>query len=241
MRVDIFLVQLAIVFLPGLIWAQIDAGYVAKKKSGQVEFIIRAFLFGLFSYAIVFIGYGLAGKSFSSVDIDASAQSGIVISDFVDEILSSVPTSFVLALMWAYMSKYKLLARFLIKIGATKKYGDEDIWDLTFNSSQARTEYVHVRDFDKGVTYTGWVSAFSETGRVRELLLRDAIVYDIKSENPAEAPLLYLARDESDVHIEFPFRGSTRSGRRGVLRWLMKVRGLRVKLMQVMGMSSEAD
>lgn len=52
---NILLVQLAIVFLPGLIWAQLDVRYAQKAKPSQAEFLIRAFIFGLMTYAAVYI------------------------------------------------------------------------------------------------------------------------------------------------------------------------------------------
>ena len=71
-----------------------------------------------------------------------------------------------------------------------------------------------MRDFRKGTTYAGWVRAFSETGKSRELLLRDVIMYDKEGDNPTEVPLLYLERDGTDIHIEFPFRRSSAGGER---------------------------
>ena len=103
------------------------------------------------------------------------------------------------------------------------------------------TEYVHVRDFDKGVTYTGWVRAFSETEKLRELLLVDVILYHRDDGEPTKVLLLYLARDRSDIHIEFPLREKERSRGKGVLRWLTRVRELLVRLIRGTGMSSEAD
>ena len=212
--IDIILVQLAIVFLPGLIWAQIDARYSAKEKSGQAEFVIRAFLFGISTYAMTYVGYTLFGQSFSPLSFESSGPTRLLLDDFVDEILVSVVVAFVLAIVWMYAATYKLLVRLLIKIRATKKYGDEDVWDFTFNSSQEEIQYVHVRDFTKGTTYSGWVRAYSETGKSRELLLRDVIMFDRQGGNPTEVPLLYLERDGTDIHIEFPFRRSSPGGER---------------------------
>lgn len=58
-------------------------------------------------------------------------------------------------------------------IKATKTYGDEDVWDFTFNSSDAAVEYVHFRDFANRIVYAGGVREFSETDKLRELVLRD--------------------------------------------------------------------
>ena len=213
MGIDIVLVQLAIVFLPGLIWSQIDARYAAKEKAGQVQFIIRAFLFGMFSYLVVFIGYGLFRQSFSVLDIDAARQTGILLGHFADEILISIPVTLVLAVLWVYAATYKLLHRLLLWMRATKKYGDEDVWDFTLNSPGEEVEYVHVRDFDRGTTYAGWVHTFSDSGRPRELLLRDVIMYHKDGSSSVSVPLLYLAPDGQSIHIEFPFRRSKKRGR----------------------------
>ena len=195
--------QLALVFLPGLIWAQIDARYAAKVKQGQVEFVIRAFLFGIFTYAISFLGYRLLGQEFSGLGINATNQTFLLLDSFVDEIAISTVLSLVLAVIWLYLANYKVLVRALNWIRATSKYGDEDVWDYTFNSSMPNVQYVHVRDFEKGISYAGWVEAYSSSGELRELLLRNVIVHD-RIGSATAIPLVYLARDRGDVHIEFP-------------------------------------
>lgn len=216
--------QLAIIFLPGLIWAQIDARYAVKRKPRPIEFLIRAFLFGISTYLIAYAGYAVFGQSFSSLDVDPSGPARILLDDFVDEIFISAVIAFLLSVIWIYVATYRLLNRLLIWSRATNKYGDEDVWDFMFNSSQGESEYVHVRDFEKGMTYTGWVSAFSETEKLRELLLRDVIVYTGDSGESTAVPLLYLARDGADIHIEFPYRRPRRREEGRGLRWLKKIK-----------------
>ena len=212
--------QLAIIFLPGLIWAQIDARYAVKRKPRPIEFLIRAFLFGISTYLIAYAGYAVFGKSFSTLDVDPSGPTRILLDDFVDEIFISAVIAFLLSIIWIYVATYRLL----IWSRATNKYGDEDVWDYMFNSSQGESEYVHVRDFEKGMTYTGWVSAFSETEKLRELLLRDVIVYTGDSGESTAVPLPYLARDGADIHIEFPYRRPRRREEGRGLRWLKKIK-----------------
>ncbi len=205
--IDIILVQLAIIFLPGLIWAQIDARYAAKEKPGQAEFVIRAFLFGMSTYAIAYVGYRVFGRNFSDFGIDGPGSTRLLRGEFVDEIIVSAVLSFVLAIVWIYVANYKLLNKLLLLMKATSKYGHEDVWDFTFASSGEEVEYVHVRDFNRGIIYAGWVHIFSETGKMRELLLKDVIMYDSEGHQTGTVPLLYFAKDGSDVHIEFPHRG----------------------------------
>ena len=83
---------------------------------------------------MAFVGYNLFGKDFSSIGVDFPDQTGIVPNDFVDEVLISIGISIVLAVLWIYTTNYKILVRFLMLIKATRRYGDEDVWDFMFNS-----------------------------------------------------------------------------------------------------------
>jgi hypothetical protein len=114
--------------------------------------------------------------------------------------------SMVCSVLWLYASTYKLLTRFLQWINATKRYGDEDVWDYTFNSGRAEVEHIHLRDFDKKITYAGWVEAFSESEKQREVRLRDVIVYDFEGKVLFETPRVYLARKADNIDLEFPYR-----------------------------------
>ena len=225
MKIDMLLFQLAIVFLPGLIWAQLDASYAMKERPSPAEFLIRAFMFGLVTYVGVYCWYEAWGYSFSLIGISDSDSKIFLSKEFIDEISISVPFSFALAVIWIYAATYKWLTRFLHLIRATRKYGDEDVWDLTFSSSVVKPDYVHVRDFDKGIVYAGWVEAFSETGKLRELLLSDALIYDDSGEETTieettieetTIRFLYIARDKTDIHIEFPSASPSGTGKDGI-------------------------
>ena len=41
--------------------------------------------------------------------------------------------------------------KFLHIVGATRRYGDEDVWSYTLNSNRANVEYVHLRDLENGI------------------------------------------------------------------------------------------
>jgi hypothetical protein len=54
MKLDLVILQIAILFLPGLIWARLDASWAQRARPSEWEFLIRAFMFGLASYAVIF-------------------------------------------------------------------------------------------------------------------------------------------------------------------------------------------
>ncbi len=57
----------------------------------------------------------------------------------------------------------------------------------------------------KKIVYSGWVSVFSETDRLRELVLKDSEVYDFDGNFLYQIPYVYLSRKPDDMHLEFPY------------------------------------
>ena len=207
MEISLLALQIAIVFLPGIIWARLDSTYGLRAKSGDAEFFMRAFMFGLVSYAATFLLFTAIGRPFSIIDLGARENTAIVTAAIAYEVVVAIAISLGLSVFWLYMTNYKLLTRLLQKIGATKTYGDEDVWDFTFNSQKAVVEYVHVRDFQNRIVYAGWVDTFSETDKLRELVLSNAQIFDFDGNMLFEIPLVYLARAPENIHIEFPYIG----------------------------------
>jgi hypothetical protein len=207
MKIDTLILQLAILFLPGLIWARLDARYALKTKPSDIEFFLRAFLFGLSSYAVTFLIFAALGWPFTLVNVAEVGTQPVVTNAVFKEVLWATVIGVVLAIIWIYTATYKWLTRFLQFIKATKTYGDEDVWDYTFNSSIPAVEYVHFRDFENQLVCAGWVKEYSETEKLRELVLRDVQVYDFEGTLQYEIPLLYLARAPENIHIEFPYQG----------------------------------
>jgi Family of unknown function (DUF6338) len=210
--VDIFFFQLVIIFIPGIIWERLDAQYGPNKATQQWDILRRTFVFGLSAYVVTFCIYWLAsffvtGLNFKVFQLKKDVE--FLDGPAIKLIFYASLVSVLCALLWLYGSNYKLLTRLLQSISATKRYGDEDVWDFTFNSGKPEVEYVHVRDFEKKITYAGWVEAFSETEKQRELRLRDVIVYDFEGNVLFETPRVYLARKMDNIDIEFPYRPGT--------------------------------
>lgn len=204
---DVFMAQAAVLLLPGIIWARLDVRYAAMGKPSEFDFVLRAFVYGLASYAVTFVIYSLAGSRFAFIDVAEAKDKSIFTQTIGGEILIATAVGFTLGIGWVYASTWKLFTQFLQTIGATKRYGDEDVWDFTFNSPDPSVGFVHVRDFEKGLVYAGRVNAFSESGKLRELTLFDVQLYDFNGVLLDEVPRLYLARKADDIHIEFPSKG----------------------------------
>ena len=211
MKIDLLILQLAVIFLPGIVWARLDASYAAKVKPSEVEFFLRAFLFGITTYAVEFLLFAALGWQFKMADLTDAPTKEVVSGDILHEVLWALGIGCVLAIVWLYISRYKLLTQFLQLINATKKYGDEDVWDFTFNSRDVAVEYIHFRDFENECVYAGWVNTFSETDKLRELVLLDVIVYNFEGIELYKTPRVYLARSPESIHIEFPYGQADKS------------------------------
>jgi hypothetical protein len=201
---DIFFLQLAIIFLPGIIWERIDTQYGLKRPPAQFDILRRSFVFGLILYTLTYGLYLIIGRPFDYVE--PKKDSTFLAASFFDEIAVASFLSLITSTLWLYISRFKVLTRFMQKIKATKRFGDEDVWDFTFNSDSANVEYVHLRDFDKEIVYSGWVEAFSETDKIRELVLRDVKVFNFEGVELFDTPRVYIARPMDNIDIEFPHR-----------------------------------
>ncbi|WP_279483958.1 DUF6338 family protein [Aureimonas sp. SK2] len=204
MEPSLLLLQIAILFLPGMIWAHLDAKFATKGSPGQVEFIARAFVFGVASYVLTFLVYLRKGWSFSVGDLKEMDSTFILTPEMGWQVIIATIVGFVSSIAWMYGVRFKVLTRILQYLGATRTYGDEDVWEYTLNSNAATSEYVHVRDIANQIVYAGWLLTFSSTGKMREMVLRDVQVFDLDGNALYDTPRLYIARPQEGMHIEFP-------------------------------------
>lgn len=97
--------------------------------------------------------YLLLGWPFTLADPSDASDKGILTGSIFKEVTSAIVVGVILAIVWLFASNRKSDTRFLQWIGATKRYGDEDVWDFTFNSSVAAAsapwsaQFEHVRVF----------------------------------------------------------------------------------------------
>jgi hypothetical protein len=204
MDLSFTVLQLTLVFLPGIVWALIDSRYGARREFSQFAFTLNALLFGFISYSTMAVLSRMCGYPIETPIIDADAKR-LDMTPLFWQIGVAMVVAFICSIAWVAASTHKLLSRGLRKLGATKRYGDEDVWDFVFNSNDPMAEYVNVRDFERKIVYSGYVSGFSESGKLRELILRDVQVYDFDGQLLYPMPNIYLSHAAEDVHIEFPY------------------------------------
>ncbi len=195
-------IQIALLFLPGIIWERIHATYVLKDKPEQFDVIRRAFVFGVISYVLAFAAYSGLHRRFYLVALEGDH---IALSIKVArEIGYATLIAFVMALVHVWFDSRKLFSRFMRGARLTTRYGTEDVWDYTFSRKDPMFGYLNLRDFDKEVIYSGFIELYSESDKLREVVLRDAIAYSFDGTELFKAPRVYIARDKDNIDIEFP-------------------------------------
>lgn len=202
---------IALIFLPGIIWARLDARYARQVKPSQSELVVNVFVFGLVAYLATYLVYlipwvsQIAAFDLTAIALDDATVARTLQRSVVDDILAATAAALLLAPAWLAVQRYKLVVRLLQWIRVTKRYGDEDVWDYLLSSDDPRAFYVNLRDDQTGQTFSGYVDQFSEEPGLRELVLSQVQGFDTKTGEPTIAVArLYLARDPKGMTLEFP-------------------------------------
>jgi Family of unknown function (DUF6338) len=212
--VGVYLLSTRNHFLPGIIWERVITKYALKRQPTPFEIGLRTFTFGLTAYLITFGILTIFGVDILIPEMKKDTPF-IVDARYLTEFLAAIAVSLVCSIIWLYVTNYRLAGRFLRFLGATRRYGREDVWDFSFSAAGAWSEYVYVRDYKNAKVFSGWVSAFSENEKLRELLLRDVEVFDLEGRPLYASSLIYLGRSPDSIHSmpphasRPPARGST--------------------------------
>jgi hypothetical protein len=211
-------IQIALLFLPGLLWTMMDAAHRPSKQSEQFIYLVRTFLFGVISYAVVGLVYARIGRPFDLLDLSAKQWK---FTSGLDELAWALIAALALSIAWIAGRTHKVVTRFLNYVGVSNHVADQDIWEFMFNSDTPKIKFAYIRDYANELVYSGYVKAYSETPDVRELAMYDVIVYDGKGKQLYAVPYLYLSRAPSSITLEFPVaesnNGETRQWR--IKKW----------------------
>jgi hypothetical protein len=113
------ILTIALIFLPGFIWARLDARYARQVKPTQSEFVINVFVFGLVAYLATYLIYllpfisGMPTFDFTNVALEDDQVAKTIGLGVVDDILVATLMAVVLAPVWLLAQRYKIIVRFL--------------------------------------------------------------------------------------------------------------------------------
>lgn len=197
MKLDLqSLVIFCIFFIPGIIWNLIAIKYKhgRNRSPSDTMFIIQSIVLSGVTYSFEFPIIYLLHLNFNLLHLNFI---NILI------VILSIPVAFLLSMVDLALGKYRFFQRLLQQLPLTDRYGHEDVWEYLIRSKKHDNDWVDIRDFENKIIYSGRVELFSDTDKVRELFLKEVMVYDFKYNELYEVPEMYISRPSESVIIEF--------------------------------------
>jgi len=208
LKADLSTLVIRIIFLllPGGIGASLYWKLKGRATRKDWEDILEVVIFSLFSYGIYALIVRLLDWKWPAAGIQFTAFQAFFDDKIAvrwEDVFFSSTVGVGLALLASYSYQFKLINKVGKAIRATTRFGDEDVWDFVHRSPDVRGGWVVVRDHKLNLYYYCWIQAFSDSGKERELLLRDVDVYDNASaEWRYKTPIMYLSRKQDELTIE---------------------------------------
>ncbi|MFA6433736.1 MAG: hypothetical protein WCW52_03490 [Elusimicrobiales bacterium] len=205
MEISDFLIRIIFIGIPGILGQQIYQKLKGKPVRKDWEDVIEIVLFAVGSYAI----YGLAVEILHRVKFTSPAMPLQALFDASKPISwTEIARASLIGITLGFISAFGYNKRCLNRLGqllrATKRFGDEDVWSFFLNLP-ASEEWVFIRDHKENLVYYGWIKAYSESEKGRELVIMDVKVYSNSGTKLLyEADSIYIARKNDDLTIEIP-------------------------------------
>ena len=209
MEISELTLKLILILIPGVIASIIINKLTIHDPWKPFNFILNAIILGVFSYLLLQLIENLfvvinnirlpTPKPFIPLKVWITITDSTFIP-YTDIIYSSV-CALVIGIIGTLMEHYDLLHRLGRKLNLTNKYGSLNLFSEFLNNKD--TQWVTVRDYKNNLAYFGYVSTFSETNKISELVLCDVSVSTCDECSPLyELDEIYLSFAKSDIIIE---------------------------------------
>lgn len=201
MKISALFIRVILLVLPGLVGSLFYRKLRGGRQQKDWRDLAEITLFALSSYVL----YGFILELCTTdgpIALDALLDDSLPVP-WTEVVVASF-ISIGVAIAASYAQQFKLINRFGRWIGATHRFGDEDVWEYFYNSPDIGS-WLYVRDHQEDLVYYGWLEAYSESEDDRELLLSEVEIYDNETSEPLYAvPFLYVSREAYNFTIEIP-------------------------------------
>ena len=212
MEVTALSIKIILLLVPGAIASLINDKLSLRPRAfSPFNFVVYSILFGLLAYAIFQLSsnliYGIINK-FSVTKVEYYQVTALQLDSLENmrkisgvEILIATFIAIILAFIVTGIGHNKLIYRFAQKFGISNKYGDENLF-LRFSNSPD-VEWIYVRCPDKGLTYSGALEFYAETGDINEIVLSQVTVYDYSDSTELyNLDKIYLSLSKNQTILE---------------------------------------
>ncbi|MBI1178015.1 hypothetical protein GC207_11330 [bacterium] len=212
MEISEFAFRSLLLFLPGVIVAQIINAFAVIKKREPFFYIIEVLLFGLSCYLVEwFIFLWICPSLNLEFEWSLPTKMGFFENLLKQDSTISFPEligACLIAIVSGVGSSALLNLGIPYRIGRkfrfTHKSGNLDVWGYAMNIQDKSGSWVTVRDPARDLAYDGWILGFSDDGVKAELYLRDVGVYRNSDGNLLyNIGAMYLDLERGKIALEF--------------------------------------
>lgn len=198
MDLSSFLIRVIFLVIPGVVSSLLYRSLRGRTKRPDWETYLEILAFSLVNYCVAGFFFWISTehgfKALQALYDDKLPIDRQVVSEIVGSAIAGVPVAFIAS----YIEQYKVLNRIGKWLRATRRFGDEDVWDYLQRSPNVI--WVLVRDHKFDLAYYGWAEAYSDPYKARELLLRDVKVYrNSTGEHIYDSIGIYISRKAEDL------------------------------------------
>lgn len=201
MAIDAFTIHAAIIAFPGLIGAGVQNANINSSRHTQLSFLVRVLLWTVFCYGLSYIAYSVLGVNFS---VSPNVESTDNVDKSIDEIIVASSLALIGGLTSVFVSSKKYIPRILNYFGISNSTGVDDIWEYALGQQSGVSPWVQIRDYENNLIYSGFVSSYSDSPSVREVMLLNVKVYGLTNSRLLyDVPGLYMSMPIDKCTIEF--------------------------------------
>ncbi len=206
-RYLITLINLGIIFFPGIIGTFILMRFRPCKHRTLPYFFLYSYVIGIIAFACVPIITVNPSYSVHFPSLNYFLELGKGNWTFLQgNVFCATVWAVIIIILFSIVEKNRLIARIAAKCRISNRFED-DIWNYTHNLL-IQSKWVKWTDHKEQLVYVGTLEAFSDTFRDAELMLTNVYVYDINDYGPPKAPMtiipnLYVTLDPQNIKIEF--------------------------------------
>ena len=202
------LLQLLLLYFPGIVALKFYMYFISSQSIKWFDQVLYVFMIGTISYLFLEFIY----KFFSAeVSIPILSIFGDIsklnkyLANGADEIIFAIIISLLFTFLIVYVDRRRWLFKLLYKVGLSRKFGENHVWDYLHNSENENLTNIRLSDLDARLRYEGDVEAYSSSENFRELLLNNVTVYNLDTEKLLYTTAsLYLSLPTDKIRMEFP-------------------------------------
>lgn len=206
MELTSFALRVLVLLLPGVVCALLFEKLTIHRPWTNFRFVIYIFLFGASAYLVL----SFVSLLFACVCDLIGYESlwnitfwDVLLSDRVDVSFLEVGLSMLVAIPIAYVTSAgasrNLVNRFGVRLGATRKYGDEPLYYAELASLGKPLLRVWTA---QGLVYEGKIRALSKERGFNELTIEDVVVCDRKLTFLYRLKMAFFSFEETNIAIE---------------------------------------